>query len=631
MKSFFPKLWGGPNAVGESKLRGLEMTDAPYQTASGPGFIARKKGMFREVESTSSGPEPLLRFRIADVDPATAAVAVTEGFSVLTAVPHARPSIMLKLATVRDAAGTLMGAVRGATPYEQLANWVSADKKIVVSWRAWGRYATPDRIYSGTLNNVFSTAIPGTLVGTYYYGLSASSQWTPGSARIWVNGRGYNTRGLVFGACVVSMADADGVTRPFVKMVVSEPSWDPRQPDPIGPFQLVICPLDEIPTDPFRPVPPSPNYHAHDLRAGIGALKYRAGGTNVRGNTYDAPFLFNASGTEAVCSCSTGLDASPLRMGCPGVSAPTFTNSWPGEADTVEAGWSGHFEASVMGVGEGYAGTDERSYSRTTRVVVAADYLPGADTPTTLERTITDVRQYTSVGTRDDRDITAPEGPGMRYTYQGTYTEHRAIAYAWGDQTFEKAQLITLTRSSSYSEGSFGSSFAATDSASSVGLYNFVVLPLDLRFQLVRLYGSVEDDATATYANLASANHSWPANGNETRFDELRGNGLLVDVLSAFSPAPDSIAAQVAADPVWGRVVYSLWAAGGAGTNADGVYPVSMKAKCFLYEPETGATTLLADSTAISPNPLTGVPDDQKAHAYLFPVYAHGPSDGKII
>lgn len=44
-----PKLWDGANAVGEAKMRMLELIDAPYLTASGPGFVARKKGAFREV------------------------------------------------------------------------------------------------------------------------------------------------------------------------------------------------------------------------------------------------------------------------------------------------------------------------------------------------------------------------------------------------------------------------------------------------------------------------------------------------------------------------------------------------------------------------------------------------------
>lgn len=44
-----PKLWNGPSAVGESAARGNEISGAEYQTRSGPGFVARKKGQFSEV------------------------------------------------------------------------------------------------------------------------------------------------------------------------------------------------------------------------------------------------------------------------------------------------------------------------------------------------------------------------------------------------------------------------------------------------------------------------------------------------------------------------------------------------------------------------------------------------------
>jgi hypothetical protein len=44
-----PKLWDGPNPVGEAKSRHLETLDTPYLTASGPGFESRKKGCFSEV------------------------------------------------------------------------------------------------------------------------------------------------------------------------------------------------------------------------------------------------------------------------------------------------------------------------------------------------------------------------------------------------------------------------------------------------------------------------------------------------------------------------------------------------------------------------------------------------------
>lgn len=44
-----PKLWDGANAVGEAKERHLQTIDAPYLTASGPGFTAHKAGSFSDV------------------------------------------------------------------------------------------------------------------------------------------------------------------------------------------------------------------------------------------------------------------------------------------------------------------------------------------------------------------------------------------------------------------------------------------------------------------------------------------------------------------------------------------------------------------------------------------------------
>lgn len=54
-----PKLWDGPNPVGEARARGNEMIDTPYLTASGPGFSAHKKGAFREVYCEQGTPPQL--------------------------------------------------------------------------------------------------------------------------------------------------------------------------------------------------------------------------------------------------------------------------------------------------------------------------------------------------------------------------------------------------------------------------------------------------------------------------------------------------------------------------------------------------------------------------------------------
>lgn len=53
-----PKLWDGPDAVGESKVRQLAQVDAPYLSAAGPGFVAATKGGFSEVFRTGT-PVPV--------------------------------------------------------------------------------------------------------------------------------------------------------------------------------------------------------------------------------------------------------------------------------------------------------------------------------------------------------------------------------------------------------------------------------------------------------------------------------------------------------------------------------------------------------------------------------------------
>ena len=52
----YPKLFDGPSPAGEAALRGLERTRAPYLTAIGEDWIARKNGPFRSVEVTSGTP-----------------------------------------------------------------------------------------------------------------------------------------------------------------------------------------------------------------------------------------------------------------------------------------------------------------------------------------------------------------------------------------------------------------------------------------------------------------------------------------------------------------------------------------------------------------------------------------------
>lgn len=65
-----PKLWNGASAVGEARVRGNRLIDTPYLTASGPGFMAYKKGDFHEVfleEPTSEVGIPAF-YSLGEVD-----------------------------------------------------------------------------------------------------------------------------------------------------------------------------------------------------------------------------------------------------------------------------------------------------------------------------------------------------------------------------------------------------------------------------------------------------------------------------------------------------------------------------------------------------------------------------------
>lgn len=55
----YPKLWGGPDAIGEAKLRGIQALDVPFLSASGPGFEASTKGGFPEVVSFGETETPV--------------------------------------------------------------------------------------------------------------------------------------------------------------------------------------------------------------------------------------------------------------------------------------------------------------------------------------------------------------------------------------------------------------------------------------------------------------------------------------------------------------------------------------------------------------------------------------------
>lgn len=55
MTTKYPKLWDGPNPVGEAKVRALQQVDAPFLRASGMGFASGKMNGFQEVRGGEPG------------------------------------------------------------------------------------------------------------------------------------------------------------------------------------------------------------------------------------------------------------------------------------------------------------------------------------------------------------------------------------------------------------------------------------------------------------------------------------------------------------------------------------------------------------------------------------------------
>lgn len=606
MKSFFPKLWGGPNAVGEGKLRALEMTDAPYQTSSGPGFIARKKGMFREVESLP-GDDVRLKFRISDVDPATAGYYSPTG--VYTAVPHARPSVMLKLRK-KDGKTDVVGAQRSDTPYMRTINWVSADKKTVVSWRARGRYGSPTRPQYGADNSVAENGLPGAFSSWYSYGLLTQSYATPYGSAIWVNGRKYVTPYLVVGACVVRLAGTDGVVKDFLKMVAWD-FWQPFGAATLGPRRYIVCPLE------LAGQTSGTDYSAYDIRPGLQAL-------GASGDDYDGPFLFDSFGTAAVC---TGTDRlSPVLMSCPGRGAPAFSstrNLVTGVPSGTTTSTSGTAESGTTTL------TQTLGYS-----VGAADFAAGASAPT-LYVVSTERTQESFVLHKLTNDSPGPGAPieGTKIEETSWTNKSNSDKYLVGGQ---EVLLLTSTEQRTRSllalSGTFGEGVTLSESASAEGSLNAALWPLDLRVGVYRVtypvsQGPVSASETATFPNLSVTPERivfLPAPPVVDKAELRHGTAVIADIPGALGVQGTNVFAEAAADPTDPS---RLLCVVGRQYTPD-LTTAELRSKCFFYSPQDGSTTLLADSEVAGPNQRGGVPDDGKRHAYLHICYAHNSKDG---
>lgn len=279
------KRWGGVSPVGESQFQALENVDAPYLTIIGPGFEARKKGLFRELITTQPEPDQaLLNFRASEL--------VSSGLKDIAGTFS--PDGSLRISTSRK---QIRRVRRTDESYFPTCDWVSADRKYRVSWVSPSRYPTPFE------NLPFGT---GPVQPQYFTGVLSPGGWRgwkatlplPFTDKFWLNGVEYTAPGFVLGACVAVREEA-GEEIPFV-VIVGRNSL-PASLTTSGTFATVdtvpdavyTADLDEIPAGfVTRAIPMS----AFNQIFVDGWYRYRSLLTN---------WHFNQSGTQAV-ACKPG-------------------------------------------------------------------------------------------------------------------------------------------------------------------------------------------------------------------------------------------------------------------------------------------------------------------------------------
>ena len=370
----YPKLWNGPNPIGESQIRYMDTVGLPYMTKSGPGFMARKKGPFVEVTGTTT---------ITPVLPFIRASESTDATRPTVAVTSADGS--LQFSKVMDGGSVAAKVKRTSKPYYPTINWISADQKTVVTWRSPSRYER-------TRLTGYSSAsfIPGLKEGSKVFGFGVSSSY-PYDWAVWVNGVRYQSSVIVLGACVFVDQMPGGVEARYLKIIGSREKAQ-TVTDSSGYTSINESFTEYANTLEFIPLDKNGIYKKHSFTTG-GAGFSTAEETRTHCLYTHKPFHFNASGTEAVCTGSPGTiqDETLTEEGTPGILVRCPGTEYP---QVLRIGGSAypHLKNVTESVreetpgGNTSNGTFDGSESTQTTVYTALDFLLGSDEITYIKR-----------------------------------------------------------------------------------------------------------------------------------------------------------------------------------------------------------------------------------------------------
>lgn len=355
----YPKLWNGPNPIGESQIRYMDTVGLPYMTKSGPGFMARKKGPFVEVTGTT------------DVMPTVASIRCAEYFAPTpTTSPSSNSSMNAadgSIKLVRKTTGTTATTktVRGVDATVPLSNWISADEKDVVSWvapRRYFRHTDLQNLVAGSDSNIISQPNQqhGVFGNTILPGFLTRSRVL--TTNVWANGRKYNAGVPVLGACIFRDTLPGGGEKKYLKILAVDDLMlqGTQQTSVANANRAIIIDLASGATV----------ASFLGLRADLAAL-WSAHGA-VPGT--QAAAMFNASGTEAVLQSVGNSGGVPFLM-WPGLTRPTWRREvWPYFAEPTDSG------GGRQTAGDLSAGASSDAWSTTSSVLHAIDYLKGTDT-----------------------------------------------------------------------------------------------------------------------------------------------------------------------------------------------------------------------------------------------------------
>ena len=363
------KRWGGVSPVGESQFQALENVDAPYLTIIGPGFEARKKGLFRELITTAEQVQIPTSFRASEL--------VSSGERDVSGTFSLDGSLKFGVAKQQVARTR-----RTDEPYFPTCDWVSQDKRYRVAWISPARYAPSFLGLPGGSQPAAPQYFTGIVSRFGWHGWKAVIP-RPITNRFWVNGVEYSCPGLVLGGCVIVREEV-GESVPYVVLVgrdslptnLTTASFS-ETVDTV-PNRIYVAPLQSVPLSFTSRAIPAAQFN--QFTQSFNYL-YR----NLLSNWH-----FNSSGTNAV-ACDVGTRGYTI-LNVPFVGSVTATmNELPltGTSSDTFAGAGG----SVITL------PFSRTIEQTTiiRRVWAADYL--GDTLTLLttssETTSTEVTSWT--------------------------------------------------------------------------------------------------------------------------------------------------------------------------------------------------------------------------------------------